>query len=218
MKFHRLLETEERVERFVLSLLEDPETLREKVEEQANAERRALKNTDREAQRLRSRLDKLEIMEDGYSEQQAEGLLSMDRLREKLAGVGEERARLEGRLAELADSERRTRELEELPDLVEDYLRDLPYLVGRQRTVREYETVGGEPSADNPLGAYYLTPKIIRQLDEEELEEKQHSAIEERSQRFRELYRMLDLQVVCHKDGTLDITWGSGCSSLRGRG
>ena len=67
VRFHRLGETEERVERFVLGLIENPEVLREKVMEQAERERRALRNTDREAKRIRSRLDKLEVMEDGYS-------------------------------------------------------------------------------------------------------------------------------------------------------
>ena len=76
VRFHRLKEIEERVEQFVLGLIEDPEVLREKVEEQAERERRALRNTGREAKRIRSRLDKLEVLEDGYSEQQAEGLIS----------------------------------------------------------------------------------------------------------------------------------------------
>src|SRR5918995_898730 len=107
VRFHRLGETEERVERFVLGLIENPEVLREKVEEQAERERRALRNTDREARRIRSRLDKLEVMEDGYSEQQAEGLLSIDRLREKLDAIAEERSGLEARLGELAGGEER---------------------------------------------------------------------------------------------------------------
>jgi hypothetical protein len=38
-------------------------------------------------------------MEDNYHDQQAEGLISMDRLRSKLASLGEERADLERRVA-----------------------------------------------------------------------------------------------------------------------
>ncbi|MGI8859302.1 MAG: hypothetical protein ACR2HO_03995, partial [Rubrobacteraceae bacterium] len=212
VRFHRLGETEERVERFVLGLLEDPETLREKVEEQAERERRALRNTDSEARRIRSRLDKLDIMEDGYSEQQAEGLMTMDRLREKLAALSEERSGLEGRLGELAGGEERIRWLDELPALVEGHLRDLPYLVGRERVVREYETVGAERTEENPLGLYELTPESIRYLDEEELEAKRRAAEEDRSARFRELYAMLGLEVVCHKDRSLEVTWGVDCS------
>src|SRR5215210_1440782 len=95
IRFHRLGETEERVERFVLGLLHNPGTLRAKVEEQAERERNALRNTDREVRRIRQRLDKLEIMEDNYQDQQAEGLISMDRLRSKLAALGEEQSDLE---------------------------------------------------------------------------------------------------------------------------
>jgi site-specific DNA recombinase len=212
VRFHRLGETEDRVERFVLGLIEDPETLREKVEEQAERERRALRNTDREARRIRSRLEKLEVMEDGYSEQQAEGLLSMNRLREKLGAIAEERSSLEARLGELAGGEERIKRLEELPALVEEHLRDLPYLVERKRLVREYETVPPERTEDNPLGLYKPTPESIRYLGEEELEARRRDAEEERSSRFRELYAMLDLEVVCHKDHSLEVTWGVDCS------
>lgn len=110
----------------MLGLLEDPDVLRERVQEQAERERHALRNTDREARRARQRLEKLDIMEDSYSEQQAEGLLSMDRLREKLGALAGEREALEQKLAGLADGDKRVRQLEDLPDLVEAYLRDLP--------------------------------------------------------------------------------------------
>ena len=217
-KFHRLLETEQRVERFVLGLLENPDILREKVREQAERERHALRNTDREARRVRSRLEKLDIMEDGYSEQQAEGLLSMERLREKLGALTGERRELERRLADLADGERRIKQLEDLPTLVEAYLRDLPELVGWKLMVREYETVPAERTEENPLGVYTLSPKSIRHLPEEELAEKRRAAEEERSARFRDLYEALDLHVVCHKDLSLEVTWsGAQCPEWLGR-
>jgi hypothetical protein len=188
--------------------------------EQADRERRALQNTGRKARRIRGRLDKLEIMEDSYSEQQAEGLISIDRLRSKLAALGEERSDLERRLAELADSEQRLRELEALPELVVEYLRDLPHLLAQKPVVREYETVGvAVPSEENPLGGLYtLTPERIRMLPEEELAQKRRAAEEKRAQRFRELYAMLNLGVVCHKDRSLVVTWGVHCHEWLGRG
>ena len=125
----------------------------------------------------------------------------MNRLREKLGAIAEERSGLEGRLAELAGGEERIRWLDELPTLVEEHLRDLPHLVGRERVVRECETVPPERIEDNPLGLYELTPESIRYLGEEE-----------RSARFRELYEMLNLEVVCHKDRSLEVTWGADCS------
>jgi hypothetical protein len=141
----------------------------------------------------------------------------MDRLRQKLSAIDEERLGLEERLAELADSEERIKRLEEMPALVEEHLHDLPHLVSRERIVREYETVGAERTDDNPLGLYKLTSESIRYLTEEELDAKTRDA-EERAARFRELYAMLDLQVVCHKDRSLEVRWGVDCSSWLSRG
>jgi len=219
VRFHRLGETEERVERFVLGLLRDPETLREKVEEQAERERRVLQNTDREARRLCSRLAKLETMEKAYSKQEAEGLVSSDTLRANLDDLDQERTDLERRLAELADSERRLRELEALPSLVEEYLRELPHLLDLKPLLREYETSAPEATPDDPLGAIYtITPERIRFLPEEELAEKRRAVEEKRARRFRELYEMLGLKVVCHKDRSLEVSWGAHCSEWLGRG
>jgi hypothetical protein len=98
-------------------------------------------------------------MEDGYLDQQVEGVISMARLRQKLAAISEERPDLKRRHAELTDGEERIRRLEELPALVEVYLHDLPHLVGRRPVVREYVTLGAaERTPVNPLGIYTLTP------------------------------------------------------------
>ncbi|MDP8901384.1 MAG: hypothetical protein M3N33_09655, partial [Actinomycetota bacterium] len=126
-------------------------------------------------------------------------------------------ATLEGRLAGLADGEERIGWLEELPALVEEYLRDLPHLGGRKTAVREHETVPPEKTEENPLGLYTLTAERVRRLGAGDLEEKRRAAEEERSERFRQLYAMLDLRVVCHKDRSLEVTWGGDCSSWLGR-
>jgi hypothetical protein len=57
-------------------------------------------------------------------------------------------------------------ELEELPGLVEEYLRDLPEFMGPEIRVREYETVPGERTEGNPLGLYCLMPERVRRLSE----------------------------------------------------
>lgn len=113
---------------FAVRLIEDPNVLREQVEQQVRAEREPkpwLRNA-RERTSARERLAKLELVADNFRDQQAEGLISMTKLREKLDALAEERENLEARLAVLADGEARLRELEELPELVEEYLRDLP--------------------------------------------------------------------------------------------
>ena len=120
----------------------------------------------------------------------------------------------------LASGEKRLRELDALPGLVDAYLRDLPELVGRERIVREYETVPEERTESNPLGAYTLTPESVRHLPEEELAEKRLDAEDTRCARFREIYAMIGLQVAIHPSGALDISLGtrSSGSSLGSKG
>jgi hypothetical protein len=209
---------EERVRRFALRLIENPDTLREQVEQQVRAERASkpwLRNA-REAASARERLAKLEIMEDNYRDQQAEGLIKMAKLREKLDGVREEREGLKARLAMLADGQSRLRELEELPLMVEEYLKDLPYLMDRMPIIREYETVPPERTPENPLGLYEPTLDRIRYLSEEELEEKRRAAESARGARFRELYAMLGLRAAIHADGTMEITVGATGEAAKG--
>jgi hypothetical protein len=133
--------------------------------------------------------------------------------------LGEERSDLERRLAELADGEERLRELETLPELVEEYLRDLPYLLDLKPVVREYETSAPESTKDDPLGGLYtITPERIRMLPEEELAKMRRAAEEVRARRFRELYAMLNFKVVCHKDRSVEVSWGADCREWLGRG
>ena len=60
--------------------------------------------------------------------------------------------------------------------------------------------------------------EILPMLPEEELAEKRRAVEEKRSRRFRELYAMLNLKVVCHKDRSLEVSWGTHCSEWLGRG
>ena len=65
-------------------------------------------------------------------------------------------------------------ELETLPDLIEDYLKDLPDLVDRMPIIRDYETVGGpEPQP--------VTADTIRFLSPEEVADKWRAAERERA-------------------------------------
>jgi hypothetical protein len=149
-------------------------------------------------------------MEDNYRDQQAEGLITMAKLREKLEEVREEREGLEARLAMLGEGESRLRELEELPELVEEYLKDLPYLVDRMPLIREYETLGAERDGESgSLPIYTLTPESIRYLPEEEVARRRREAETARGARFRELYAMLGLRAAIHADGTVEITVGA---------
>ena len=207
---HRAEPLEERVRGFAVRLIGDPDVLREQVEQQVRAERESkpwLRNA-RERASSRERLAKLDLVADNYRAQQAEGMISMAKLREKLDALSEEREGLEARLAVLADGEVRLRELEELPGLVEEYLRDLPELIGPEVRVREYETVPELRTEDNPLGVYTLTPDRIMYMSDEELRAKRLAAEATRGARFRELYARLGLRVAVYADGTVEITVG----------
>lgn len=86
---HRAADLEAQVLDFVTRLLEEPDTLREQVEQQVRAERESkpwLRNA-REAATARERLAKLEVVADNYRDQQAEGLINLAGLREKLDGM-----------------------------------------------------------------------------------------------------------------------------------
>ena len=125
----------------------------------------------------------------------------------------------------LADARRHVEYLEELPQLVEEYLRDLPDLVeGAGAPVREYETVpperepGLEPGPDGSLPIYTLTPERIRERTPEEMEDLREKRERGRAERYGAAYAMLELKLVAHHDGSLEISWrGGGCklSGLR---
>jgi site-specific DNA recombinase len=215
---HRAEDLEEQVRNFALRLIESPDTLREQVKQQVRAERESkpwLRDA-REVASARERLAKLETVEDNYRDQQAEGLITMAKLREKLDEVRAQREGLQARLTLLADGQRRLRELEELPLLVEEYLKDLPYLVDRMPIIREYETIDAERTEENPLGIYTLTPERIRLLPEEEVAARRRAAEAARGARFRELYAMLGLRAAVYADGTLEITVGATGEATKG--
>lgn len=95
--------------------------------------------------------------------------------------------------------------MEALPDLIEEYLRDLPALVeGYAAPVRGYEVLG------EPGKAVRLTAGSIRRRSPEEVAALRDAQERERAGRFRGLYDLLGLKVVAHKDGTLILTGSFG--------
>jgi hypothetical protein len=205
---HRAGETEERVAEFVLGLLRDPGVLREEAERQAEDERHRLRRADREAERLRGVLRSLEDKRERLMDLALDGPFGKDEIARRAASLEAERDVVERELDALGEGalERRLRELEELPDLVEGYLRDLPYLVGRRRVVRDHDTVPEERTADNP--------DRVRPKAEKEIEGERLAAENERSARLRWVYEAIGLAVTAHKDGTLLLQWSSGTRTL----
>jgi hypothetical protein len=213
---HRAEKTEERVAEFVLGLLRDPEVLREEAERQAEGERRRLRRADREAERLRGVLRGLEDKRERLMDLALDGPFGKDEIARRAASLKAERSAIERELDALGGStlEERLRELEEMPERVEGYLRDLPYLVGRQRVVRDHATIPEERTPENPLGLYRLTPDRVRPKTEEEIEGERLTAENERSARLRSVYEAIGLAVTAHKDGTLMLSWSFGGQTL----
>lgn len=114
----------------------------------------------------------------------------------------------------MSDTEARIRRLNELPRLVEEYLADLPYLIGERYPLREYETVLDERTPENPLGLYTLAPDRIRYKTEEEMDSERRAALSVRAEKFRGIYSALGLAVVIHADRSIEIRWESQLSGV----
>ena len=145
-----------------------------------------------------------------------DGPFGRDEIARRAASLEAERDAVERELDALGGGalEGKLRELEELPDMVEGYLRDLPYLVGRQRVVRDHATVPEERTPDNPLALYRLTPDRIRPKTTEEIKDEHLAAENERSARLRWVYEAIGLSVTAHKDGILLLRWSLGERTL----
>ena len=202
---------EARVEDFVLGLIEDPDVLREHVQKQVEEEKQALGDSRGRVEAIGRHLAEIDGERDRYTRLYARGKLDDEEYDRYIAELEERRHAAEEELAKLGDTRDRIEYLEALPDMVEEYLRDLPELVrGAGWEVREYETVPEERTHDNPFGIYTLTPEHIRERTSEELEEHIREQQRMRGERLQALYEALGLSVVTHRDGTLDISWGAG--------
>jgi hypothetical protein len=203
---------EERVERFVLGLIEDPGALRESVEKQAEEEKRTLGDSRRHIEAISRISAEADGERDRYTRLYARGKLDDAEYDRYIEELDSRRQAAEEELARLGDACDQIEYLERLPELVEAYLRDLPELVrgAGLGEVREYETVPEERAEDNPLGAYRLTPERVREPTPGELDELRREQQRERGERLRALYEVLVASVVALRDGTLEVSWGAG--------
>lgn len=216
VKYHRAEEVEGRVRAFVRRLLENPDAFRQQVEAQAAEMRRELSYSGDRAESLRREMAKLENRRDGFLDQEADGLITREKPRERLSGLDADLGRVREELEKLENVEAEERRLWELPVLVESYLRDLPELVeGYAGEVRDYETVSTQRTPENPHGIYRATLDSIRHLSEEEVAGCVAERERERGERYASIYRGLGLRGVLSPDGTLEMTWTGGASALR---
>ncbi len=143
----------------------------------------------------------------------ADGDITKEKFREKVANLDARKAAAERELGKLEAGAEHVERLEALPGLVEAYLTDLPYLVGWEPVMRDYELVGhGYEPGVHPRT---LTPESIKFLSKEALAEKKRAAERARAERFRRIYETLELKVVAYLDGTLDVSGKFGVGSAR---
>jgi hypothetical protein len=204
------------VAEFVLGLLRNSEVLREEAERQAEDERRRVRRADREAERLLGVLWGLEDKRERLMDLALDGPFGKDEIARRATSLEAERNAVERELDGLGGDalQERLRELEKMPALMEEYLRDLPDQVGRQRVVRDHAMVPEVRTADNPLGLYLLTPERVRRKTAEEIEGERLAADNKRSARLRWVYEAIGLAVTAHKDGTLVLRWSCGKRTL----
>jgi len=199
---------------YVLELLRNPETMRQQVEQEIESEIAALHNPERKINAWTARLTEADRMRVAYQRQQAEGLMSLEELRAHLNELDKRRAEAESELTTLRDSRRRIEELRAYPALIEEYLRELPYLVhGRDKAVRNYthtdehEERERKVREEGRLPIFTVSPEMFRERTPEEMQEFRRKQERERAERYRGVYTTLGLRIVAQEDGTLELTW-----------
>jgi site-specific DNA recombinase len=215
VRYHRAGEIEQKVRALVLGFLSQPEEVRRRAEEYVESERGRLSRLGRELSGWEGRLTDAERRRSALIDLAADGTITREDLRIKLAELHKEREACREEIRVLREGSEELDRLEGLPELAESLARDLPYFLDSRRVVREYETSAPERSEDGGLPLYTLTPERIRHLPEEEVERREREAEDERAARYRAMYEDLGLRVVAHPDGTLEASWRFGEAVLR---
>jgi site-specific DNA recombinase len=196
-KYHNAEHLEKRVRRFVLDLIRNPEELREQVEAQGEEMKRKLRAPDAEIRALLKLITHADTERDGYNRLYARGKIDDGEYDAYIGELNQRKAGAEARLAELKDTKQRIAELEDLPELVDGFLRDLPHLL----TWPIYK-----PTPEGPLRLEPVTSETVsppRERDEEA-----------EAAQWRGVYEDLGLRAATDEDGMLEVTWRFGQTRL----
>jgi hypothetical protein len=183
------------VRQFALNLIRNPEVLREKARAEADRLKETLRRPERKIKHWADQLANVDRLRSGYQDQAAAGLMTLDELGSKLKQLDERRAVAEDELDRLRDTQQQVDYLDDLPGLVEDYLRDLPQLIAYPTRKQD------EDAVEDGLRIYKVTTDTVQPRPEVDQE-----AI---GRKYRGLYDDLNLKAVKTSDG-LEITWGLG--------
>jgi site-specific DNA recombinase len=204
-RFHNADRTEERVRQFALDLIKNPDTLRKNVEDQARRMKESMRNPECEAAILYRQMDRAEQDRDNLIRLFRTGRITEEEYDAHSAEIDQQKAAAERELDRLSSVQDRIQALEELPELVEGYLKDLPYLMESRR----YKLVwDGEPPQRLPSGA--PKPYRVGGPDDPWLHNPPKKIIDQKAEaaKWRGLYQDLGLKVIAYKDGSLEISWG----------
>jgi hypothetical protein len=132
-KNHRADKLEPAVWDLVSGLLKDPERLREGPERMIEEERKGVRgDPEREARMWLEKIAEADRKRSGFQDMAAEGLITFDELRAKLADLEETREFVRNELAVLEESQARLRDLERNADtLLERYFGMVPEALDR---------------------------------------------------------------------------------------
>ncbi len=124
----RAEELEGKVWEFVAGLTKNPERLREDLERLVEQERRTVRgDPEREAKAWLDKLAEVERKRSGFQDMAAEGLITLDELRSKLADLEETREAAERELAFLKDRREQLEALErDTETIIQTYARMAP--------------------------------------------------------------------------------------------
>jgi len=138
------------------------------------------------------------------------------------AEITERKKAAEDELAKLEDARRYAEYLDEMPPLVEDYLRELPEIIDHMPRIREHVLDENRTPVYVPTKSAksykieVVVPGMHRKRTPKEMEELRGEAERERAGRYRRAYEMLNLKVVDYPGGTLEIFWTGGSCKLSG--
>jgi hypothetical protein len=152
----------------------------------------------------------------------ADGDITKERFREKVAELDARKGAAERELAGLDATSERAKLLDSLPGLIEEYIRELPSLVhGREGAVRDYayteehEERKRKAREEGRLPIFPISPEVFRERTPEEMQELREKQERERGQRYRAMYELLGLKVTAGKDMTLEVRGTFGLRAVR---
>jgi hypothetical protein len=196
----------------------------EHVREDVEREKERLKNADSERTAWAGEIAKVERKRDALIEMRADGDITKEEFQKKAAGLDASKSAAERELGALSTSTERLAALSTLPNLIEEYIRELPYLVqGPPRTIRDYAIKEESCTEDPPHGGppheiefepYLLTPEAFRERTPEEIEALRQDEEQKAAKRYRAVYELLGLKIVIQKCGTLEVSGRFGVRNV----